>query len=393
MKRITVLTTILLCALAVSVVSAAGPSPQEGGEAYTPILASVLTPPTPVKLTDGLFHLVYELSVTNTMGEEATITALEVLDPQNSDAVVARLSEDDIAANLYLPGATAPTATLGPAQSGFIWLELTFPSLDEVPRVLDHVLDGVFEHVIDVINSRSVSERVARTQVISSPPVVIGPPVEGDRWIMVAVLGNSYHRTTVKPFNGEWYISQRFGGDWLKIDDENRLVTGDPAKNESYSTFGQKLLAVADGVVVETLDGLPDVPPGALPTDITLEEMDGNHVILDIGNGFFVNYAHMKQGSVAVREGERVRRGQVLGLLGNSGNTSMSHLHLHVSDGPFVFASQGLPYVIDSFTLKGRAVLEDDLGVVIQPVEGMGLRQNEMPADLTFIELPAAGAE
>jgi hypothetical protein len=359
-------------------------------EQLTPILASVLIPPTPVKLTDGLFHLVYELKVTNVTGGEASIEALEVLDPQNSDAVVARLSGDDVAANLYLPGATAPTATLGPAQAGLIFVNLTFPSLDKVPRALDHVISGI-----------PASERVARTQVMSGPPVVIGPPVEGDHWIIVAVLGDSYHRRTVLPVNGEWYISQRFAGDWIQTDDENHLVTGDPAKNESYPQFGQNLLAVADGVVVKTLDGLPDVTPGAKPTGLTIEEVGGNHVILEIGNGIFAYYAHMKQGSVAVREGERVRRGQVLGLLGNSGNTDGPHLHLHIMDGPLPLASNGIPYVIDSFKLKGRAVSADNLAtelmtnapVVVQPVEEIDLRENEMPANLTLVEFPTASAE
>src|SRR5262249_6881832 len=90
------------------------------------------------------------------------------------------------------------------------------------------------------------------------------------------------------------------------------------------------------------------------PRAITLQNALGNHVILDIGGGYFAFFAHMQKGSVTVKAGERVRRGQVLGKVGNSGNTSSPHLHFHIMNGPTVFASDGLPYAIDRFELAGQ---------------------------------------
>jgi murein DD-endopeptidase MepM/ murein hydrolase activator NlpD len=115
--------------------------------------------------------------------------------------------------------------------------------------------------------------------------------------------------------------------------------------------------------VVATLDGLPDqVPPNNPdPSTITLENIDGNHVVLDIGDGFFAFYAHMKPGSVRVRVGQKVRAGAVLGLLGNSGNSSAPHLHFHVMDGPSVLGSEGVPHVLRRFKLAGK--IPDDAGV------------------------------
>jgi murein DD-endopeptidase MepM/ murein hydrolase activator NlpD len=78
-------------------------------------------------------------------------------------------------------------------------------------------------------------------------------------------------------------------------------------------------------------------------------------VILDIGGGNYALYGHFQPGSVRVKEGVRVRRGDVLGLVGSSGNSLGPHLQFHVMDGPLPLASNGLPYVLDSFTVTGRS--------------------------------------
>lgn len=86
-------------------------------------------------------------------------------------------------------------------------------------------------------------------------------------------------------------------------------------RRRHYTAYGARILAVADGTVVSTL---PD------PSTITLDTVDGNHVVLDLGS--FAFYAHMQPGSVRVKPGQHVRRGDVLGLLGNTGSTSAPHV-------------------------------------------------------------------
>ena len=115
------------------------------------------------------------------------------------------------------------------------------------------------------------------------------------------------------------------------------------------------MIAVADGKVVGTMKDLDDQKPGALPaiSTITLENVDGNHVVLDLGNGVYAFYAHLQRDSIPVSVGDHVKRGQLLGKLGNTGNTSAPHLHFHLMDSPSTLASNGLPYVIDSFAFEG----------------------------------------
>ncbi len=146
------------------------------------------------------------------------------------------------------------------------------------------------------------------------------------------------------------------------------------------------MIAVAGARVVAAVDRFPDqIPNHDVP--VTLREADGNHVILALGHGRFAFYAHLKPGSVRVKRGDRVRRGELLGLLGNSGSSTGPHLHFHVMNGPSPLASDGLPFVFDRFRLSGRIPpLDDSLAATIlagEPVPvdraGAGPRRRELP--------------
>ena len=150
-------------------------------------------------------------------------------------------------------------------------------------------------------------------------------------------------------------LAQRFAVDYEQLDADNRIYSGEKEDLDSYTIYGQEAIAVADGTVVKVVDGLPEQTPGEFPEDISLDEADGNSVILDIGGGNYANYAHFQPGSIRVQEGDRVKRGDVLALVGNSGNSLAPHLHFHVMDGPLFLASNGLPYVVDSFTVTGQS--------------------------------------
>jgi len=87
---------------------------------------------------------------------------------------------------------------------------------------------------------------------------------------------------------------------------------------------------------------------------LNIRTADGNYIILNLGNGMYANYAHLQKGTLKVEPGDKVKKGDVIALLGNTGNSNASHMHFHVMDGPSPFASNGLPYVIDSFEYGGR---------------------------------------
>ena len=157
-------------------------------------------------------------------------------------------------------------------------------------------------------------------------------------------------------------------------------------------------MAVADGIVVGALDGLEDNVPGDLPdpSTITVKNVDGNHVVIDHGNGFYSFYAHLKPGSVEVVVGDRVQTGDQLGLLGNTGNTSAPHLHFHVMSSPSVLGSDGVPYVLDSFELAGQgtdaefdeALTGGNASFPSLDERNPEARRDELPLDNVIVNFP-----
>src|SRR5262249_20985504 len=134
----------------------------------------------------------------------------------------------------------------------------------------------------------------------------------------------------------------------------------------------------------------PNLPD---PKTINVQNVDGNHVVLDLGNGLFAFYAHMQKGSVTVKPGDKVVRGHVLGKLGNSGNTSAPHLHFHIVNGASVLGSEGLPYIIDRFDLAGQIPAKEfeqasgvegdwSQGRLAQPLP----RREQFPLDLAIVD-------
>lgn len=146
------------------------------------------------------------------------------------------------------------------------------------------------------------------------------------------------------PFEGEWFVfwggtnplvnyhyeyeNQRYAYDFI-IFDGKASFTGDPTINESYPAFGKSYLAPADGTIVAIENDIADNDPvGEMNADQPL----GNYVIIDHGNNEFSYLAHFQKGSIEVEEGDQVKQGDLLGLVGNSGNSSEPHIHFHVAD-------------------------------------------------------------
>lgn len=134
------------------------------------------------------------------------------------------------------------------------------------------------------------------------------------------------------------YEQQRYAYDFIIVNG-NRTYEGDPTLNESYYAFGKEYLAPADGVVVGIENNVKDNEPVGTFNE---EKPAGNYVILDHGNEEFSYLAHFKYQSIVVKQGESVKQGDLLGLVGNSGNSSDPHIHFHVADSPDLMTSKSL---------------------------------------------------
>jgi murein DD-endopeptidase len=297
---------------------------------------------------DGKWHLAYELHVTNLARWECTLTRVEVVAASAAHKSLASISGSDLAALIVHPGQTsADSAKIGPGSFAVIFLWITVDKRSEVPQSIRHRISAKIGDYPEAMMIETPATSVDRR-----PVAAIGAPLRGEDWVAVNGPSNtSAHRRALLPVNGRAYISQRFAIDWVELASNGTTHTGDAADNKNYRAYGAEILSVADGVVTEIKDGIPQNAPGAnsRAVPITLETIGGNHVIVDIGENRFALYAHMQPGSLRVKVGDKVKRGDVLGLVGNSGNSTEPHLHFHICNAASPLGCEGLPYAFTSF--------------------------------------------
>jgi hypothetical protein len=326
-------------------------------DTLTPLLGSVPFAPVPFAGSDGKTHMVYELAVTNFTSARLTIGDVKIEDGQ-SGRVLGELDTSQLEDRLQPAGSRAGADHLEPGQAATIFIHLTMDN-GTAPETVVH--EVAVTSAAMPPGSNQLTERLATTQVDERTLPVLSAPLRGERYIAADGCCDAVrHTRAVLPVNGRTFLAQRYAIDYEQADAQNRIFTGDPHNPASYAIFGKDVLAVADGTVVGTRNDLAEQTPGTYPANISITEADGNFVVLDIGNGFYVNYAHMQPGSVRPKPGDRVKRGDVIGLVGNTGNSVAPHLHLHVMDGPSPLASQGLPNLYDRFTLTGQVASTAD---------------------------------
>jgi hypothetical protein len=205
--------------------------------------------------------------------------------------------------------------------------------------------------VIELLIFAGILAYALRGYFYSDPPVRLAFPLQDGRYY-VGQGGNSpvlnYHNVSE---------AQKYALDILELNAVGARASGIyPNELERYAIFGETVHSPCDGAIVEAVDGLPDhIPPA---TD--QEQVAGNHVVIACQDVQVV-LAHLKNGSLLVQVGEAVTTGQPLGQVGNSGNTSEPHLHIHAvqGDAPSVLEGEGMPILFEgNFPVRNTVYVE-----------------------------------
>ena len=309
----------------------------------TLVVGTVLSAPHVVLGADNRQHLAHELQLLNTAPLPIALKRLDTIDPATG-AVLQSLRGAGLTALVKRPEGAPFDGTLGAGLSGIVILDATLPKNAPLPKDLTHRITLDFTLPPGFPDLAKVYT-LGRTPVQQDRPIVIGPPLRGARWVAANGCCDvlTAHRGGIVPVNGGLVAAERFAIDFVQLDKQGRLFSGPIGQLSGYPGYGRQVLSVAAGTVVGTHDGEPDqIPPNEPP--FSLDTAGGNWVVVDIGGGHFAFYAHLQPRSLTVKTGDRVRQGQVLGLLGNSGNSTAPHLHFHIMNGPSTPVAVSLPY-------------------------------------------------
>jgi Peptidase family M23 len=299
----------------------------------------------------GQTYLIYELYLRNFAPVPYIIRRIEVLDADETAKPLATFEGTQLDEILQPVGEPAPSDANGGrrqvagGRSVVLFLSIGFERGASVPARLRHRL---------LIADAAIEGTLIGTHATELP--VLGPPLIGPDWAARSGPTNdSYHRRGILVLNGAATIDRRYAIDWVRSLG-GQTFAGDEHDLHSYYAYGEPVLAVADGRLVSVKDGIPDNVPGhtgfrpAVP--LTMETLAGNTITLDVGGGHFAYYMHLQPGSVRVKSGDKVRRGDALGRVGNSGDAREPHLHFEVTNSSHLLVGEGVPYVIDRYRAK-----------------------------------------
>ena len=338
------------------------PSDAQAQKPPIPIQIFIPTPPTAFR-GDTQWRLCYEIYLTNLSSAAWTIQRIDV--KNESGAPLLTVQGKELDGVLYHP-ALPPDSKRGPAAdivpgeavTAYMWIDLGKGA--PIPTQLQHQIG------LENSGDKNNYQVDAPMTVVSDKLPQIVPPLRGKNWVAISGPSNSsVHRRSVQVFDGTPRIGQRYAIDWVRLGDSGKTYHDDREKNRNYYSYGAEVLAVADGVIVEVKDGIPENTPPAnskdgnppavtLAVEMTMETVTGNHVNLYLGGGVYAVYAHLQPGSIRVKLGDKVTPGQLIGLLGNSGHAGEPHLHFQLMNRNSTLNSEGRPYYFSGFKLAGR---------------------------------------
>jgi hypothetical protein len=374
---------ILVCLVAVVLMPLA--STAEADTKPPQVTVNFIFPPSPL-IQYGAARLVYEMVITNYVPLAYTLESITV----DGGARQFSYSGENLKEMMRFAGESSPAARtlqISGGRTAVVFFMLEFRKASEIPESLNHTLnfrspDGV-DHAL----------RAKALVVKRRAPLVLAAPLRGSNWIAGDSVNNSpdaAHRRAILFDKGEAYLAQRYAIDWVRCRIVNGVGTtwsGPEDKNSSYLCYDAPIYSMTSGTVTEVLNGIPENVPhsGKMAIDVNLVNAGGNH-LSSISVMVFMRFTHsMRPGTIKVKVGDEVKAGDILGRVGNSGNSTEPHLHEHIVNQPSFLAGQGVPYEFERFQASGA------INLVTKPHDQMYFRN--IGVQKTFIDdYPASNA-
>lgn len=306
--------------------------------------------PQPVNI-NGKPTVFYELHLVN-KGDSGRVKSLKIIDDQS--LVLFELNESDWKKRTSSIGSKIVKDNfIAPQDSLVVYLEFTLP---EKSKRIIHQLS------VDV-NGISTSVRSEWVHVLRDSPVVLGAPLKGGPWTAVySAEWERGHRRVIYTMSGKARIPGRYAIDFILMNEEGHYANGDENEIKNWLGYEADVLAVKDGTVLSVLNDFPESATLSAHPDYPPSKATGNYISIDIGNNQIVFYEHLKPGSIRVKPGQKIKKGEVIASLGFTGQTTGPHLHFHVANANSPLGAEGIPYAFEQFKLLGEYNQFEDFG-------------------------------
>lgn len=268
--------------------------------------------PEPINI-DGKQQLMYELHLRSFAREALTLKRLRIVD-RTTGATLGDLQGEALRAAIGRSDqVTKDPQQLPPGSQAVIYLSLPFASknADALAHIVDFDAgDGAQLRHASIEGAKVVVRQSARLLLLS-------PPFRDGMW--AAIYDASWprgHRRVLYAVDGAVHVPGRFAIDWIKVDRQGSYIHGDADKAKDWLGYGADVLAVADGVIASARDDMQENPSvlANARSKVPLEQASGNYVAIDLDDGRYVFYEHLKPGSL------RVKRETMFGAVRSSGS-------------------------------------------------------------------------
>lgn len=293
----------------------------------------------------------YELRLTNFAADSVVIKKLEVINLADS-VVIASFDEEELKGRFSLieKSQDKDKNILPPNSSGVIYIELALGKNSSEIRLKHHLESEIKQRT----QSKLFPVWGAFVKFPKKPAVILGAPLRAGFW--AAVYDPSWergHRRVFYTVDGKTSLPGRFAIDFIRLNDEGRYAVADENFIKNWFGYANEVIAVKDGVIASISDVFPESPTLSEHPKYPPEKATGNYVSINIGNNLVAFYEHLKPGSIRVKPGQKVKKGDVIALLGFTGQTTGPHLHFHVANKNSPLGAEGISFAFEKFKLVG----------------------------------------
>jgi hypothetical protein len=316
----------------------------------TPFIEMRLSLTPEAILINGKPTTYLEYYIANISGDTLHLKKLELIEGATSK-VIASLDNNNLKTRLGRIGAPAKSdeTILPPGATSVLYLEFVI----ETDKLKAHFIPRLEFEVIKGDERKSTSFS-GSFYISKTVPLILGAPLGVGTW--AAVYEPSWergHRRVIYTIDGGSRIPGRFAIDFIRLDDQGKYANGTDNEIKNWYGYGADVLAVSDGVVASVRDDFQESATLSEHPRYPSDKATGNYISIAMGKGKVVFYEHLKPGSIKVKQGQKVKKGDVIAALGLTGQTTGPHLHFHVGDRNSPLGAEGIPFVFERFTVFG----------------------------------------